>query len=49
LTGALGKVGPAYMRDEEGEGMSVYLPDSGDKIKRIRPAPPSTPVPTGSK
>jgi type IV secretory pathway VirB10-like protein len=51
LTAGLAKVGPAYRKDKEGEGMSVYLPD-GDgkgKVKTIRPVAPTTAVPAQSK
>jgi hypothetical protein len=45
LTEGLARVGPAYRRDAQGDGLSVYLPDGAGNIKTIRPAPPATVVP----
>jgi hypothetical protein len=49
LTEGLARVGPAYRRDAQGDGLSVYLPDDAGNVKTIRPAPPATVVPAASK
>jgi hypothetical protein len=45
LTEGLARVGPAYRRDTQGDGLSVYLHDGAGNVKTIRPAPPATVVP----
>jgi hypothetical protein len=49
LTAGLKKVGTSYRPDAKGDGISVYWADAAGKVQVIRPVPPSTVVPAGTK